>query len=98
LQNVIERALILTEPGQLITAAVLGPLFPVSLRTSSQENGAHTQGITFPEDVLPLDEVEQRYILHVLKKAMGNRTQAAQLLGISIRTLRNKLNQIAVDN
>jgi DNA-binding NtrC family response regulator len=40
---------------------------------------------------LALDELEKRHILSVLKQTGGNRTQAANGLGISIRTLRNKL-------
>jgi DNA-binding NtrC family response regulator len=35
--------------------------------------------------------------MHALRQAKGNRTQTAQLLGISIRTLRNKLNQLKGD-
>jgi DNA-binding NtrC family response regulator len=45
-------------------------------------------------DVLrPLDEVEKRHILEVLQACNGNRTKAADTLGISIRTLRNKLHE-----
>ena len=40
---------------------------------------------------MPLDELEKRHILEVLRQTGGNRTQAASALGISIRTLRNKL-------
>jgi DNA-binding NtrC family response regulator len=36
-------------------------------------------------------EVEQRLIVDTLERTRNNRTQAARLLGISIRTLRNKL-------
>ena len=36
-------------------------------------------------------EVEQDLILHTLDHCLGNRTHAANILGISIRTLRNKL-------
>ena len=38
-------------------------------------------------------EVEQVLIIDTLKHCLGNRTHAANILGISIRTLRNKLNQ-----
>lgn len=48
---------------------------------------------TFPEGVVPLEEVERVMILRSLDKTSGNRTQAAQLLGISVRTLRNKLSE-----
>ncbi|MEJ0022170.1 MAG: helix-turn-helix domain-containing protein [Alphaproteobacteria bacterium] len=38
-------------------------------------------------------EVEQGLILETLTHCLGNRTHAANILGISIRTLRNKLKQ-----
>jgi DNA-binding protein Fis len=43
-----------------------------------------------------LAEVEKRQILAALEYTKGNRTHAARLLGISIRTLRNKLNEYGV--
>ena len=39
-----------------------------------------------------LDEIERRAIVRALAATGGNRTRAAKLLGISERTLRNKLN------
>lgn len=40
-----------------------------------------------------LKEMERRMIFHTLDKTNGNRTHAAEILGISVRTLRNKLNE-----
>ena len=42
-------------------------------------------------------EVERDLILETLKHCLGNRTHAANILGISIRTLRNKLNEYSAD-
>jgi two-component system, response regulator FlrC len=42
-------------------------------------------------------DVERDLILETLKYCLGNRTHAADILGISIRTLRNKLNVYAAD-
>ena len=42
-------------------------------------------------------EVERAHILETLRYARGNRTHASNLLGISIRTLRNKLNEYSAD-
>ena len=44
-----------------------------------------------------VEEVEKELIIDTLDYCLGNRTQAAQILGISIRTLRNKLNQYSGD-
>jgi DNA-binding NtrC family response regulator len=46
-----------------------------------------------PGEVVPLDVMERHMIIKSLDRTEGNRTQAAQLLGISVRTLRNKLNE-----
>jgi DNA-binding NtrC family response regulator len=40
-------------------------------------------------------DVERDLILETLKHCLGNRTHAAKILGVSIRTLRNKLNEYA---
>lgn len=50
-------------------------------------------GASFSGGVIPLHEMERIMILKGLEVTAGNRTQAAELLGISVRTLRNKLNE-----
>ena len=40
----------------------------------------------------PLAEIERRTILLTLEKVGGNKTHAAEILGISLKTLHNKLN------
>jgi DNA-binding NtrC family response regulator len=103
LQNVMERAVILTEPGEEITPHLLEPMFPVDLLEESWKDGAQPEpvpvsnsnsNLVFPENVMPLEKLEREYILHALRQANGNRTHTAQMLGISIRTLRNKLNEL----
>ena len=42
-------------------------------------------------------DVERDLIIETLKHCLGNRTHAANILGISIRTLRNKLNEYSGD-
>jgi DNA-binding NtrC family response regulator len=43
--------------------------------------------------IIPLDEMEKQAILSALRATAGNRTKTAEMLRISIRTLRNKLNE-----
>ena len=50
-------------------------------------------GAAFSSGVIPLHEMERIMIKKGLEQTSGNRTQAAELLGISVRTLRNKLNE-----
>ncbi|MCB0329533.1 MAG: sigma-54-dependent Fis family transcriptional regulator [Bdellovibrionales bacterium] len=56
------------------------------VETSQDEELTITPGMT-------VQEVERKLILETLKSTGDNRTQAAKTLGISIRTLRNKLNE-----
>jgi two-component system, NtrC family, response regulator AtoC len=49
------------------------------------------------DSILPLDQLEKRAILAALKATAGNRTRTAELLNISIRTLRNKLQEYRAD-
>jgi DNA-binding NtrC family response regulator len=49
--------------------------------------------LSYPQDHVTLEEMEKRMILQTLQKVGGNRTRAADMLGVSVRTIRNKLNQ-----
>src|SRR5262249_52740409 len=119
LQNTIERAVILTEPGRMVSAAALGLPAAGNLAVSAgeallQQDFEETAGTKPPEDaaesaaagsgdgtgltrgdgtVLTIAELEKQAIRNALQQTEGNRTKAAELLGISIRTLRNKLQE-----
>ena len=43
----------------------------------------------------PLRDIEQDLVLETLVNTRGNRTASARLLGVSVRTLRNKINEYA---
>jgi two-component system response regulator AtoC len=66
--------------------------------------GGTSSGFTVGESavsaaaIVPLSEVEKKAILDALVATKGNRTRAAELLGISIRTLRNKLNEYRIED
>lgn len=92
LQNVVERAAILAEEGVPISAELMGltppaPVAPAPVATAIQDSAAPISNA----EVVPLHELEKRAIFEALERTNGNRTQAAELLQISIRTLRNKL-------
>lgn len=88
LENLVERAVLLAN-GDTITAGDLlledGP-GPVENPTAARPPAAEL----VPG---PLREVERRLIFQTLDHTDGNRTHAAKILGISVRTLRNKLNE-----
>ena len=46
---------------------------------------------------LPMTDVEREVILATLRRTEGNRTHAARSLGMSLRTLRNKISQYGAD-
>jgi two-component system, NtrC family, response regulator AtoC len=56
--------------------------------------GAHGLGIAVG---MSMKDVEKKLIFETLRNTNGNRTQAAKVLSISIRTLRNKLNEYAAE-
>lgn len=63
------------------------------LRPAGADLAASGSGAVFDGAVIPLHEMERIMIMKGLQETSGNRTQAADLLGISVRTLRNKLNE-----
>ncbi len=67
------------------------------LRSFDDKNGRASELITLVgDDEFNLDEMEQHYIRLALDRTEGNRTEAAQLLGISRRTLQRKLKEMGV--
>jgi DNA-binding NtrC family response regulator len=87
LENTIERAVILAAGDVLDVGDVAGP------------RHGHTAALTtFTGDTVPtLDELERAHILRVLELCEGQKTKAAQLLGINRTTLWKKLRQYGVE-
>ena len=56
-----------------------------------------------PHDIVPMligstvEAIERELVLQTLARCDGNRTHAARVLGLSVRTMRNKLKQYATD-
>ena len=57
------------------------------------ETSAKAIDYEYSNDLLTLAELEKRHILSALNQNDGNRTRTAEVLGINIRTLRNKLKE-----
>ena len=87
LQNVLERAVVLTYEGA-ITRDIL--MFDAGVQAAPQAPVAEMND-SFGGKTLA--EVERQVILGTLRKLAGNRTRTSEVLGISIRTLRNRLRE-----
>lgn len=96
LENVLERAVILTGSGGQIDAGAfdfLRPASPAQSQNPISDPGAKSGIPRENEPLLTLGELEKRHVLRALEYTNQNRTRAAGLLKISVRTLRNKLHQ-----
>jgi DNA-binding NtrC family response regulator len=83
LENCLERSVILTENDHLDRD---------NLRLDTEETGSG-RAAHLDDSQLTLRDMERELILRRLDLTGGNRTRAAEMLGISVRTLRNKINQ-----
>ncbi|MEI2726860.1 MAG: helix-turn-helix domain-containing protein [Verrucomicrobiota bacterium] len=96
----MERAVILCADGEDLQVAHLGLVAgrtpPAEVAGATAQAGTAPAGTGPSAELLSLGELEKRHILHALEHSAGNRTHAAKLLGISVRTLRNKLNEYGV--
>ncbi|HEX3253892.1 MAG TPA: sigma-54 dependent transcriptional regulator [Pyrinomonadaceae bacterium] len=85
LRNVIERAVIICS-GEQVERHHFAP-YPIEQR----ERLRNEDTLSLPVGT-PLEEVERQMIMRTLQKTKQNKTRAAELLGISLKTLHNKLN------
>jgi two-component system, response regulator FlrC len=100
LENTIHRAVLLASGTEI---GVDGILTPDGTRLDQARGGIAAHAAMAAEQMTrslvgrTVADVERDLILETLKHCLGNRTHAANILGISIRTLRNKLNEYAHD-
>jgi DNA-binding NtrC family response regulator len=87
LRNTIER-LVVSSRGGVIEAADLSDVDTASQPRASEPAFAN---------LTTLDDLERRYLLHVLDAAGGNRTRAAEILGIDRRTLYRMAERFAIE-
>ena len=93
LKNLCERLLILFSGRQVELENL-----PLEIRQARQIETRETQGgFTLPEKGLNLDDLEADLIRQALNKALGNRSKAARLLGLSRDTLLYRIKKYAID-
>ncbi|TXD34395.1 sigma-54-dependent Fis family transcriptional regulator [Lujinxingia vulgaris] len=93
--NIVERALILASTSACITTEHLifepgaAPALSSEGRSAPTSNDEHT--VQFRAGDMPLTDVRRVIIERTLERFEGNRSRAAHELGVSTRTIRNKL-------
>jgi two-component system, response regulator FlrC len=101
LENTIHRAVLLSSGPEIGIDGILAPDGARLDQARGTDAAAHAamaaEQVTRNLVGRTVAEVERDLILETLKHCLGNRTHAANILGISIRTLRNKLNEYASD-
>ena len=89
LRNILERATLLTDDDVLLPEHL--PPCVCDGKTTATESP-----LLDSDEILPLEEIERRYLVQVISKFQGDRDSLADKLGISKRTLFRKLQQLRV--
>ena len=100
LENTIHRAVLLAAGAEIGPEAIMRAGRRAARRAARQRPAVAHAALAAEQVTRALvgrtvADVERDLILETLKHCLGNRTHAANILGISIRTLRNKLNEYA---
>ncbi|MCX7011047.1 MAG: sigma-54 dependent transcriptional regulator [Candidatus Sumerlaeota bacterium] len=94
LENSIERATILGDPN------LIAPSQIPAAGGKREREAASAEPIALPDGILTLDEAtamaQREAIVRALRKTVGNKAEAARLLGISNKTLYNKLSDLDI--
>ncbi|CAG1065536.1 Regulatory protein AtoC [uncultured bacterium] len=100
MENTIERAVLLSqgaalEPEHLLMCQELPGAEDTAVKPAGEEetSGCCQTVVSESANLMTLWEMEKGLITKTLGEVDGNRTQAARILGISVRTLRNKLKE-----
>jgi DNA-binding NtrC family response regulator len=95
LKNIIERVVLLEAEEEILAEHLPSEIVKPRTRTAAAAGAVQP----FPAGVVrPLAEIEKLAIEHALRVCEGNKTRAAQLLGISRQTLRTKLKEFAMED
>jgi DNA-binding NtrC family response regulator len=90
LRNCIERAMALTQYDKIVVDDL-----PPKVREHA--GSAIVVASADPSELLSLEELERRYIRHVLNSATGNKTIAARILGLDRKTLYRKIEKYGLE-
>ena len=94
LKNMVERLVIYAADGnRAIGEKDIASILPIDDRITSLEDSESQKSDFVPRR---LEEAERKMILDTLRHTGGNRTQSAEILGISVRTLQRKITEYGV--
>jgi DNA-binding NtrC family response regulator len=93
LESAIEYAVLHARGNEIVPDDL-----PAKLQSDQVRSAARSPLSALFEDLPALDELERRYLLYVLEVAGGNRTRAAEILGIDRRTLYRMIERHGVDS
>jgi DNA-binding NtrC family response regulator len=94
LRNVLERAVIVAREGSIMPNH-LPPAFHLPTEHAIAPPGQEERHAITVEAGKPLREIEKAYIQLTLKQTKNNKRRAAELLGMSVRTLHSRLAELA---
>jgi len=89
LENAIARGVIVTSAPLLLVEDLPSSLLSKIESEGNKEKDEIEDGVPLPQLI---EKIEKGAIIKALEKAQGNKTKAAQILGISRKSLFNKLN------
>lgn len=92
LKNTIERAVVLS-PNDFIEE-----IYGLNDFLKHESVAPNIAPNPVSAELLPLQEIEKRHIMHVLREVKGKREKAASILGITSRTLYRKLKELNLEN
>ena len=92
LRNVIERAVIIASEGTILPKHITLDLAPEEPQKPVEADTDESLRIRPGSS---MQEIEEAYINLVLQRTNNNKTRAAEILGISVRTLHNRLGELA---
>jgi DNA-binding NtrC family response regulator len=93
LENIIERAVAFSEGATLDVGDIRLDLSP---RFAAGDSAASGAAVPFPPEGITLEQYEDEIIREALRRAGGNKSQAARLLGLSRNALRYRLSRMGM--
>ncbi len=101
LENIIERAIVLESSPMITPESLPAELLDPSLGSRNLVRGTCSSGVRLPPEGLPLEQfvedIERELIYQALERTSGRKKKAAQLLNVSFRSFRYRLEKYGIN-